>query len=55
MFSIFMILPIQDSPSASQTLIDSTLPLPVAGPHKLPHFLEKGRRVCQANHFNQVK
>ena len=55
MFCISMIPPIQDSPSASQTLIDSTLPLPVAGPHYLPHFLETGRHVSQANHFNQVK
>lgn len=55
MFSILMISPIQDSPSASQTLIDSTLLLPVAGPHNLPHFLEPGRCVNQENWFNHVK
>lgn len=55
MFSISIISPIQDSPSASQTLIDSTLLLPVAGTHNLPHFLEAGRCVSQANWFDQVK
>lgn len=50
-----MIPPIQDSPHASQTLIDSTLPLPLAGPRHLPHFLEMGSCVSQANNFNQVK
>lgn len=50
MFSISII-----SPSASQTLIDSTLLLPVAGPCNLPHFLETERCVRQANWFNQVK